>query len=341
MKHHMLMKKIIKQLSEFKAEVDKISLEYAAEREVHEKQLKDMTGKYTPTFIEESRRKWKPETDYAEKINAVRKEHEVPAMTYFGKIKTEIDQYFQTPVESGFVNTLTAVKMLDVRLKSQEFEVLQGAAGGYWGLRLLQELAISRTSTGQGVKIEGGQPKSVSQEKPTPYVGVKLPKIEDVYKSLQSVKNALETAFSYYCGANYVLQDFIFSLNEERVEIERRIEKAYGVKTQEQTPKKSAVEISQMAYATKCVDDEHEVYLNFLKVMDEVAATMPKAKEKTYLTQKEKNLIDMLINVKYPTVAKQDAVKLAKSDEYLAELLKLDSRYRSVILEALEEEENE
>ena len=58
---------------------------------------------------------------------------------------------------------------------------------------------------------------------------------------------------------------------------------------------------------------------------------------KTTLTDSDRKLIDTLINSNYPSLAQDDAIKIAKADNRLAEILSLDERYGAGVRKALGE----
>lgn len=340
MKYKKYIQEIMQELKQYKDKVDEMATAYTAEKTKFEKSLEDMRGKYTPEYIEDSRKNWKPKINYRGLIDFAREVHQTNSMSYFDKIKSEIDGYFQIPVDNGFAATVTAVKSLGVTLNNREFELLQGASGGYWGLRLLNELGVSRTKTEQRAELEDGQTKRVEKEVKTPYTTVNLPDIEAAYNSLQSVKNAINIAFDGYCGENYELKDIVFPLSKATEETNAKLAAAYGVQPQKQTL--DAVTISQMATSVKCFDENYHSYTAFYEMMGGLAATMPKPKRKETLTDDDKKLIDTLIDSRYESLAKDQAVQIAKADEHLAELLMLDTRYGEAVKTALGEvSENE
>lgn len=325
----------MEQLTAYKGEVDEIAIAYMADKAKHEKELKDMEGKYTESYVEESRRNWKPKTDYGKIISLARETHGKIATDYLDKAKSELDRYFQIPVDSGFAATVSAVKALGVTLNNKELEVLQGASGGYWGLRLLNELGMSRTTPEQRTVIENGEPKAIGGERKTPYPYANLPDIEGIYGSLQNVKNAINMAFEAYCGQNHELKDIVFPLDNAREQTNAKLAETYGVQPPKQTL--DNITISKMASAGKCFDENYRSYVEFSELMGSLAATMPKPKRKEKLTDSDKALINKIINPNYPTLAKDEAVSFAKADEHLAELLRLDSRYGAAVKEALGE----
>lgn len=340
MKHKLFMKKIMEQLTEYKGIIDSLSSSYLEERTKHEKELEGMKGKYTESYIEESRQNWKPSKDYAKMITAAREKYQKNAIAYLDKIKAEMDGYFQIPVDSGFAATVTAVKSLGVTLNNREFEVLQSASGGYWGLRLLNELGVSRSKPEQRAVLENGEPKTVKGEKGIPYVGVELPDIEKSYDSLQNVKNAVNMAFDGYCGANYELKDIVFPLSKYTEETNAKLAQEYGVQPQKQT--RDVMTISRMAGAIRCFDENHTCYTAFTEMMNSLDATMPKPKRKETLTDNDRKLIDTIIDGKYESLGREQAIQVAKADEHLAEILRLDERYGAAVRKELGEvSENE
>lgn len=326
-------KKILRELNQYKGEIDKLVASFSAEKAAHEKELKDMEGRFLPEFIEQSRRDWKPKTNYKGIIDFARETHREIAMSYFDKIKSELDGYFQIPVDSGFAATVTAIKSLGVTLNNREFELLQGTGGGYWGLRLLNELGVSRTKTEQRTELENGQTKRVEKEVSRPYTVTELPDIEKAYDSLQSVLNAVNTAFEGYTGEEYQLKDIIFPKDRLAEETHDKIAAEYGIEPPKQTM--SAVQISKMASSIQCFDENYRSYTEFSDMMDAISATMPEPKRKEVLTDDDVKLIDTLIDSKYPALATEKAVEIARTDDRLREILVLDKRYQRAICEAL------
>ena len=92
-----------------------------------------------------------------------------------------------------------------------------------------------------------------------------------------------------------------------------------------------------MAGSVKCFDENHRPYTAFSEMMKGLEATMPEPKRKTTLTDSDKNLIDTLISTDYPSLAQSDAIKIAKADSRLVEILSLDERYGKAVKEALRE----
>lgn len=96
--------------------------------------------------------------------------------------------------------------------------------------------------------------------------------------------------------------------------------------------------VSYRVNAIKCFDiEKNDSYKNFSKVMDK-ANDILKESDKTSLTDDDKALINSMLPDydKYPSVAKLQAVEIAKSSSKMATLLMLDERYNETVSEALE-----
>lgn len=336
MKYQKFMKRILQELTEYKGTVDTLAISYQSEVARREEELTGAKGKYTDEYIAESRRNWKPSKDYSGEISAEREKHQKNALAYLDQIQKEMDGYFQVPVNPSFASTVTALKTVGAKISNREFQLLQGASGGYWDRKLLSELGANRTKKDDKVKLNGAnEPERTTVDKPIPYTGVELPDIEHAYENLQNVKNAVNTAFEAYCGMNYELKDVVFPLSKATEETNAKIESAYGIKAQPQ--KIDTLTLTRMASSIKCFDENYHPYTAFSELMGGLAATMPEPARKTVLADSDRKLIDTLISPNYPSLAQSDAIKIAKADGRLAEILSLDERYGKEVRKALGE----
>lgn len=335
MKFQKNLQKIIQELNQYKSEVREMAVTYVTEKEKYEQQLEKMSDKYIPEYIEECRKNWKPKVDYGKLIELARETHGKIVTGYLDEIEEEIKGYFSAPANADFVSTLVGVKTLGLSLSNRELSLLERSANCYIERRLLNELAISRTKTEQAAELENGEMKRTEKEAKIPYAGVELPDIEMAYDSLQGVKNAINTAFEGYCGEDCELKDIIFPLSKTVEETNAKLAAAYGVQPQKQV--RDALTISKMSTSIRCFDENHHSYVAFAEMMDVLESTMPKPKKKEVLTDDDKKLIDTLIDSKYESLAKDQAVQIAKADEHLAELLRLDTRYGEAVKTALGE----
>lgn len=335
MNYKKIMQKIFAELKMYKSEIDKLAADYQSERGKFDEEMEAAKGKFTPEYIQESRQNWKPRLDYAGLISMARETHSKNVTRCISQLERQLNDYFKTPADANFCATLTAIKALGANLSNREFSLLQESANGYVGRRLLNELAVTRTKTEQAAELKDGEMTRTQKEKPIPYEGVDLPDIEKAYDALQSVKNAVSTAFGGYCGENFELQDIVFPLDRAAEETSRKLAETYGVQPQKQM--RGVMETTKMATSINCFSEDYRSYVEFTKVMDGINATIPKPLKKTELTEDDKILIDSLIDFRYPNSAKEKAVEIAGKDERLRELLELDERYKDAIEKALGE----
>lgn len=336
MNYKKIMQKILTELSMYKSEIDKFAADYQAERRKFDDEMEAAEGKFTESYIAETRANWKPSKNYFGLVKMARETHSKTVMGCISQLEQQLNDYFRAPADANFCATLTAIKALGVNnLSNREFSLLQESANGYLGRRLLNELATTRTQTEQAAELKEGEMTTVQKEKPIPCFSVELPSIEHAYDALQSLKNAVNTAFRGYCGTNYELKDVIFPVDAVTEQTSRKLAEAYGMQPQKQTL--GAMEISKMATSIKFFDENSRVYTEFAKMVDSINATIPKPQKKTELTEGDKSLIDSLIDYQYPNTARAKAVEIAGKDERLKELLQLDTRYKDAIQKSLGE----
>lgn len=330
-----IMQKIFAELKMYKQEIDKFGADYQSERKKFDEEIEAAKGKYTESFIAESRANWKPRLDYAGLISMARETHSKNVTRCISQLEQQLNDYFKTPADANFCATLNSIKLLGVTPNNLEFKLLQETSGGYWGRRLLNELAVSRTKTEQRAELENGEMTSVQKEKAIPYTNIELQNIEQAFDGLQNVKNAVNIAFSGYCGTSYELKDIVFPVDKAAEETSRKLAEVYGTESQKQVL--GVMEISKMTASINCLSEDYRSYVEFAKIMDSIDATIPKPPKKTELTEDDKSLIDSLIDFRYPNSAKEKAVEIAQKDERLKELLELDERYKDAIEKSLGE----
>ncbi len=336
MNYKKIMQRIFAELSMYKSEIDKLAADYQSKYKKFDEEMRAAEGKFTESYIRESRQNWKPRLDYAGLISMARETHSKNVTRCISQLEQQLNDYFRTPADANFCATLTAIKALGVNLSNREFSLLQESSNGYLGRRLLNELAVTRTQTVPEAELKDGEMTNVQKEKPIPCFSVDLPDIEKAYDALQNVKNAINTAFEGYAGGSLELKDIIFPLNKAQEATNAKLAEAYEI----QPPQKQTLgvmEILKMTASINCLNEDYRSYVEFTKIMDGINVTIPKPPKKTELTKNDIDLIDSLIDYKYPNTAKEKAVEIAGKDERLRELLQLDTRYKDAIQQSLGE----
>lgn len=336
MRYKRNLQKIMQELAAYKAVVDEAAAGYMTEKTKHEKQLESMKGKYTPEYIEGSRKNWQPKANYKGIIDLARETHKKIAMQYLNEIREEMDSYFSAPADSSFSSMMAAIKTVGLTMSNRELQLLESSSSGYWERRLLGEVAISRVSKTSKVELdEANEPKRTKVDEPKPFNGISVPDIEMVYNVLQETENSIKIAFSSYCGDGCELADVIFP----RTQPDDNLKKEYGIEPPKQM--RDALTISKMTTAPRFFDETHHSYVTLDEMLGSLEATMPKQKKKTELTENDRQLIDSILDPKYPTLAADKAIEISRLNEGLRELLLLDERYNSKVREALGVEDGE
>lgn len=335
MNYRKLMEQIFAELAEYKRSIDAwIVPQYLRECRTRDEEIQNMQGKYTNEYIQEYIQNWEPDTDYGELIRTAREQRYTAAKDCLDQIQQELDGYFSAPVTSDFAATLTSVKALGLNLTNLEFSLLENNAKSYLDRRLLNELAITRCAEVVKTKLnQDSEPEAVKANEPKPFNGIFVPDAEIVYNDFQGVKNAVDTAFTGYCGENYILKDIIFPLSEATEQTNAKLVEEYGIAPPKQI--RSTIDIIKMSGAEKCFDRNYAPYVAFIETMDKLESAIPKPPKKTTLTSADVALINTLIDPTYPSLAQGKATEIAKADERLAELLLLDPRYNKAVAEAL------
>lgn len=302
MKYFNYVKKISDTLSNHKATVDNLIKVNSVEIQKHEAELSKMQGIYTPEYIEEYKKNWKSSVNYADAIQKSSERAVLEVELYLGKIKRELDKYFDSPIRQEFANKINAIALTGLSLRDSEFALLVDSASNYMEARLVQQLADSRTkkSTVTDINEQGySEQRQVTVE--NPYY-VELPDIDYMYRMYNEYASATKTMARNYCGQRAELKDYISGVSE---------------------------------YALLNADSyfRNDAASRFSKEMEKANSHLAESKVKTTLTESERKLIDTLIDSNYPSLAKQRVKALAEANSDIEDLLLLDDRYKGYLEE--------
>lgn len=307
----MRFKKYIAQITEKLREhigaVDSLEEIYKSEEQTIKDKAKEMEGTYLPKYIEEYKKQRPHITDYAGKLKEAIETNAPIVLHYIDLIKRELDSFFASPVRTEFANKITTIKLSGLELSNREFRLLQEQAQGYTELRLLNQLATTRTRKEDAVAIDGdGEPKRVKVQKEDPFFGIALPDIDEVYNAFEHYAMNARRVVTQYCGQNAKLLQFLDN-------------------------KYSEIAVSLPEAMTANVYFKNGADAKFLEVMEKATASMPEAKVKRELTVNDKKVIDLLIDENYPSLAIAKAKQIAEAMPEIRELLLLDERYAKYI----------
>ena len=270
--------------------------------------------KYTQDYLKEYKAKTKPRTDDLNaKIQEERKKAKSVVSRELGKIKHEMDSYFNAPLNQELANKINSITITGLKLSNTEFDLLKNQAKSYMDLRLLNQLAESRTKTEQKGVIT--DPNNINMdnnlhyekvENPNPYY-IDLPNIDICYSELKQFENRAMYCLDYYIGAE-CLNDMVECSERDK----------YG-----QLPK-VYINASADTIFKANANDSFINMLNGLNIKD--------FSVNQELTEDETAIIDGLINPNYPMLAK-DKVKevYAMGNSYINGLLENDNRYSKIV----------
>lgn len=308
MKYKNYVSKITRALTTYKQGIDKLEQNYKAWQAKQKQEIAAMHGKYTPEYIKEYEASIKPPATFKNGMDELRKEAETITTHYLGLIEKQLNDYFNAPVRTEFANRILSISITGLALSNAEFQILKNSAHSYMELRLLNQLAESRTKQGTEVKLNPDTltPEAKKADIANPYNGIELPDIDGIYREFQSYKGSVNFMVSSYAGTGAALRGFIESKNS----------------------------IPLPDYLSAAADSyfRNKRESTFTAVMEKANSILPETKIKRELTENDKKLIDVLVSPNaLPFMAEQTVKDIAANSPELAELFALDERYAKYV----------
>ena len=295
--------RITKELAEYRDAIDKLEQDYKAEQARHEKEIDEMRGKYTEQNIEEYKQNLKIITPYTPKMSALRAKTAPIVSHYLELIEKQLNNYFNAPVRTEFATRINSIAITGLALSNTEFKILQESATSYMERRLLNQLAESRKKEERRAALnrETRETEWVQEKVADPYIYVEVPSIEHIYDAFNDYKRNVEFLLNGYSGKKAELAE--------------------------------CLESGMPSYMSITADNYfRNNHANiFLEVMDKANSILPESKTKKELTEQDRKLIDVLIDPKYPTLAKDTVKQISLNSPELAELFSLDERYADFV----------
>ena len=156
---------------------------------------------------------------------------------------------------------------------------------------------------GEVVELDNsGQPHRKETDICNPYY-LEVPNLEETYKEFENYKQSA--------------RGLLYSYSGQKAEMSHLLDN--------NTP--NYISVSMDSYFRNRKEEE------FTKVMEKANSILPESKIKRELTENDKKLIDLLVDSKYPTLAKDRVRTLAEADADIGELLALDERYKGFLEE--------
>lgn len=299
------LEKAINELKAYAGEIDVLVGQYKTEKHNFEKRLEDMKRIYTNSYIDETRKNWRPINDYATAMAAKREPRKVKVTYYLDLIDGQMKNIFNGPISQNFVNKINAIKTTGLQLSKSEYQMLAKEAGSYFEQRLL--------STLQHVKSQNDIPQINSGD---------LPDIDRIDRTFGDVKSSMLSALDNYAGAGSELKEFIGTGG-----VHSTID--------------SNMRLIQTQAAANIIEgiQQKDYFAYFTDIMDKAEKLRPS--RKTELTDKDRAFINALIPPadyeKYEHVAISRAVELSRESPEIANVMLLDDRFSEAVQKALAE----
>lgn len=296
-------KKITEALKAHFEKVDALAADYSAEMAKHESKLDSMVGIYDSEYIASLRKKPNLEKDYNKLLGVVKKETAAAVNGYLALIKREMDSFFNAPINPDFANKINSIVLSGLKLTNEEFVNLENQATNHMEMRLLAQIAKSRTSERNAVKV-GADGQTVSQitETPNPYMGVDAPNQKNINEQFQDYERNVHFALNQYCGKRAELFGFM------------------------EDGKNKPLSLASDSYFRNDYPGKLEKAIKPLIVCTE--------KNKKTLSDSERDFLRAIVGVDenlYPASCRDKVTKLSREDSNLKAMFKLDERYAQYV----------
>lgn len=289
------METIKAKLKEYADCVDAFASLYRQELNDFEKKLEGMKGTYTDDYIQQTRANWKPHTDFVLEMSAKREEARNDIQFYLDYIENQMNRFYGGSLSMEIANKLTTAKALDIRLTEGELRILQKQARTHFDNKIISAYAA-----------EVGY--SISE----------LPDMDRGMNAYKAFKSACKDCLDLYAGRGAELYDFV---------------KINPIYAQDRVTGK-AVCLS----AGRILKDSSSDAKGLADVMTKIE-NVANIGTKVELTDMDKAFINAILPEsdfqKYPRLAKERAIEIARSNADVAALLMLDSRYGEEVTKAL------
>lgn len=305
------------ELERYKNAINNLALSYSARKKLLSDEVAQAksSGMYSDDYIKGLESKQARTDDLKSSMQSERAKSKARIDEQIGKLEKALDAYFSAPVSPEFATKVQSISALGLKLTNSEFENLQRSAHSYMELRLLNQLAETRTKTKEGADREEviksiqensfgkGSVLPSQKELPNAYGGIAVPNIDEIYKSFREYRSAIDTLLNGYCGENNLLHSLL--------------EQDYRD--------------NPFIYANSNVYFEHGADCTISKVFDDMNKIIPRSNEP--LSAEEKSVIDKL--VPYELLANKGMIEGIIDDKPETEsLFERDSRYSKYLSQA-------
>lgn len=225
------------------------------------------------------------------KLNRVRKVAYPTIEHFFDLLGAELDNFFKGKIDPEIASKAQTFQALNLKLNQRELDSLLKSAKSYYDLRILSQMAES-----MGLRFTEGD-----------FTNTIVSDIDRACTTFEGFKKQTLFAIEYYVGDNNELANCAPNdKNGNRPE-------------------------PWLLSSASTTLRNHASQDSFSEIADKVFSVLSNSKPKTSLTERETALIDVLIDSRYPSLARERVYSICSSSEELADLLSLDSRYSEMV----------
>ena len=298
-----LMEKIDSDLLDYRSHIDTLAAAYMGKKSAVEQKCNEMRGQWKDSYIQQYRVEQEKQSieEASKKMRLLREKASPLVQLSLNKLNNEIDKMFDAPIDPDFASKINAIVVSGLTLTDTEFALLKKQAKGFTEMRLLKQIAESRTKQALGVELKDGKPETISVEVSDIYNIGQLPDIESVYKAFKNFESAVKFVLSSYSGQEAELSEAL------------------------EGDKSATLAIAARGYF------KHTSYNILSQEIEKAATILPSMKPRESITDAEKALIDIAIDPKdcerFPTLIPERVRKTAARSDILADCLSRDERY--------------
>ena len=299
MTYRVSLNSIVENLERYCKHVDSLCACYKAEQKKLEKDLQKMQGTYTDGYIQQTKKNWKPDIDYAAEMQKKREQTKTIVQFHLKSIKKKMDCFYGGILNMEIANKLTTAKAMGIKLTMKEIEGLREQAKSYFDRRVIDTYAI-----------ECG------------YVNTSpLPDMDSAARAFCMLEGAAKGCLDRYCGKDAYLYDYVGDTSL-LAQNDRTIAKAICTGADSIIRKDNATINNIVCIMNKLEEISNSKEKEALTESDIafINAILPESDFK-----------------KYPELARKQAVEIARANADVAVLLALDSRYSDAVTKALQE----
>lgn len=255
-----------------------------------------------------------------DKIRRTREKTKALVNANIDAITNEMDRFFNASVTTTLADKVRAIRDNNLTLSQKEYDLLCKDVRGFYDLRIVSQLAKDQAK--KGISFDGditGKMADYTINLHSAINGEDI-NIDKPYSAINRMKSMLMNTLDNYCGDNLELKYAIAPR-----------EKIYDRKTNTMVDAPfDAYEVGMMSKASENIRNYSYIdeYVSTIKPM---YAVLPRNQRKKELSESEINLIDAIIDPRFPYSAESTIKEVCVKTPELMDLFELDPRYADIV----------